>query len=312
MKLKRLFCVAAVCIGTMSAFSAFALPTVDDVQAEIGRGNYTQAQSMMQEVVAAKPGSARAHYLYAEILAHNKRFADAAAQAALARQADPAIRFTDAAKFSAFEQLLQREQRAAANPSLSLGSPAVSPPTALPAPRPAAVPASSGTPGWVWMLALAAAAAAFWAWSSRRRAAVGASSAVAAYPGASAGYPGAAGAMPAPGYGPPGGPGYAAPYGPGYGGPATRPGSGMLGVGLAAAGGVAAGMLAEKMLSGGHHGSDAGLPAAAGAGAGGLVPGLFDADPAAAELESRPIDFGSGDGWGGGDAAPPSSDDGGW
>src|ERR1700712_2589647 len=89
---------------------AFALPTVNDVQAEIGKGNYTQAQSMMREVVAAKPGSAKAHYIYAEILAHNANFAEAAQEARLAKQLDPAIKFTQADKFNEFQKLLDREQ----------------------------------------------------------------------------------------------------------------------------------------------------------------------------------------------------------
>ena len=50
---------------------------------------------MMQEVVAAKPQSAKAHYLYAEILAHDAKFSDAAAQARRAREIDPALSFTN-------------------------------------------------------------------------------------------------------------------------------------------------------------------------------------------------------------------------
>jgi hypothetical protein len=88
----------------------------------------------------------------------------------------------------------------------------------------------------------------------------------------------------------------------------------LLGTGLAVAGGVAAGMLAERLLEGGHQaGSSGGLfPAAAS----GLGAGPYDGrDEAAAarDLEERPVDFGSGDGWGGGDAGDGgSSDDGGW
>ena len=75
----------------------------------------------------------------------------------------------------------------------------------------------------------------------------------------------------------------------------------MLGVGLAAAGGVAAGMLAEKMLHEGHD--ERSIPRDTGGGSG-LVPGSFDGggNSAADELASRDIDFGRGDGWGGSDA----------
>ncbi|MEO8924349.1 MAG: tetratricopeptide repeat protein [Caldimonas sp.] len=67
----------------------WALPTVADVDAEVQKGHYAQAESMMQVVVAAKPQSARAHYVLAEILAHNGRFSAAAAEEARARHLDP-------------------------------------------------------------------------------------------------------------------------------------------------------------------------------------------------------------------------------
>ena len=78
---------------------AFALPTTQDVEAQVRQGNYSQAEAMMNEVVTARPGSARAHYVYAEILAHNRNFAKAADEAQKARQIDPALSFTDPAKF---------------------------------------------------------------------------------------------------------------------------------------------------------------------------------------------------------------------
>lgn len=93
---------------------AHALPTLADVEAEVQKGNYVQAQSMMHEVVTAKPGSAKAHYVYAEVLAHNDDFAQASQEAALAKQIDPALKFTQPEKFNAFEQLLEREKQRAA------------------------------------------------------------------------------------------------------------------------------------------------------------------------------------------------------
>ncbi len=286
--------LAAVALAGL-AFSALALPTVDEVQAEVAKGNYTHAEQMMREVVADKPGSARAHYIYAEILAHDKRFDLAAEQAARAKSIDPGLKFTQPEKFRAFEQLLEREQAAARRPAVTerAAVPAFREPAALPVER------SSGVPGWVWGLGLAAVA--FVAWrvlSTRRQAAP------------------APGYLPAPGAGTPmAAGGYGPSYGPGsMPGPAGSAGSGLLGTGLAVAGGVAAGMLAEKLLSDRQSGPTNPLfPDTAR----GLDGGLLDArpadDPAARELEERPVDFGNGDGWSDGDAGGGGgSSDGGW
>ena len=300
--------LVAVFVLTTSALTAWALPTVDAVQAEVQRGNYAQAEVMMQDVVAAKPGSARAHYIYAEILSHNKRFGEAAKEAARARQIDPALSFTDPVKFKALESLLEREQvaarpRAAATavPPMATAPVAV----ARPAPEPA-----SGVPSWVWVLGLAGVAALVWRLVSRRQQAASPGMGMANMPMAppqAAGY----GPVNAPGYGAGAAPGYA----PGYGQAPSR-GSGLMGVGLGVAGGVAAGMLAEKMLHGGHDSSsNAGLAQGSGLGS----PGMFDDaqvnNPAARELEQRPVDFGNGDGWGGDNADAGGGDDqggGGW
>ena len=306
MTLQRLIvsvALAACCLA------AQALPTLDAVQAEVQRGNYAQAETMMQEVVAAKPGSAKAHYIYAEILAHNRRFDLAASQAARAREADPTLKFADAAKFQAFESLLQREQQAAAAPRALSNAP-LNVPSARPMARQAPAPEpASGIPSWVWVIGLAGVGFVVWRMVSGRRQATAMGSMAAGRPGM-----GPTGVAPA--YAPGGMPGGAPGYGPGYGQP-QAPGMGMMGVGLAAAGGVAAGMLAEKMLHGGHDsGSNPGQSLAAGNQSGGFFDNAPMANPAAQELEQRPVDFGNGDGWGGGDDAGSgggsagSSDDG--
>ena len=67
---------------------------------------------MMREVVAAKPGSAKAHYVYAEILAHDGKIALAAEEAQKARLLDPDVKFTDPEKFRSFEAALLQAQTA--------------------------------------------------------------------------------------------------------------------------------------------------------------------------------------------------------
>jgi hypothetical protein len=255
--------LVGLCLVLLSSF-AWALPTEQEVQDQVHKGNYTQAESMMSDVVAAKPNSAKAHYIYAELLAHNGNFNKAAEETAKARQIDPNLGFTDPAKFKAFEQTLQREQnpptRTRVAPT-SYGTPTTMSPTSP----------GSGVPSWVWIVGLLVVAMVLWRGFMRSRAAgVG--------PIAPAGFGG--------GYGP-GQSG--APYGPG-GAPVGGGGSGLLGTGLAVAGGVAGGMLLDEML---HRRSEGGA----------FNPGIggFDdssgSDSAARQLEDRPIDFGSGNDW---------------
>jgi len=276
MKFSRFFLMCLALLSALWMGAAYALPTVDDVQAATQRGDYAGAEKMMREVVAAKPDSARGHYVLAEILAHERQFTEAAEHARRARTLDPAIKFADSAKFSAFEQLLQREQA-----TKSTATPAVLP--AAPPARMAPPPQSSGGGVPVWLLIVGAGIFIWLAvgWMRRR-------TAMQSQPAMAGGY-GMGNGMGA-GMG---GDGPGMPQQPTSGGP------GMLGVGLAAAGGVAAGMLAEKLLHEGHD--ERSIPRDSGTGSG-LVPGSFDSDSSSAanDLASRDVDFGSGDGWGGG------------
>ena len=294
--MKRKMLLVAACAAALWSAAAFALPSTTDVQAAVKSGDYPKAETMMQEVVAAKPQSAKAHYLYAEILAHDAKFADAAAQARQARALDPALSFTtDPEKFKSFERLLEREQ---AGPAVTPQVQAQAPTTHVNAPP--VVPqqaASSGIPGWVWVGGIAILLFVVFRAISRRA---------------------MANNMAGGGYAPQGGyggmnPGMQQPgYGPGYG-PAPGAGGGLLRTGLAAAGGVAGGMLLERMLEGNRHDENQG-----GGNNYGSQGGSFDngSGQAASELENRPIDFGSGGNDWGGDAGGGSSggsdDGGGW
>ena len=281
MKFPRFLLLCMALLSMLWLGTAQALPNVDEVQAAAQRGDYAGAEKMVREVLVAKPDSARAHYVLAEILAHERQFKEAGEHASRARALDPAIKFTDPAKFSAFEQLLQRQQAArssAQNPgALGAGAP---PPRATPVER---SDSGGGVPIWLLLGGAVIFIALAVRWMRNRTAA----QTQPAFAGA-AGAPGGVG-----GYGMGGGPGL--PQAPGSGGP------GLMGVGLAAAGGVAAGMLAEKLLHGGHD--ERSLPRDGGGSAGGIVPGSFDSDGgSAAELSRRSIDFGTGDGWDSGGA----------
>ena len=269
---------------------AWALPTLQRVETEVQQGHYAQAETMMSEVIAAKPGSAKAHYIYAEILAHNGDFAKAAEQADKAQVLDPDLKFTQPEKFTAFQKLLQREQnplpRTDARTSLF---PATAPAAAAPA-------RASGIPGWVWLAGLGVVGYLLWRGFSRSQGG--------ATPNGSYGMPAATsngyGTVPAGGYGTP------------YPSAATAsPGGGLLKTGLAVAGGVAAGMMVDELL---HRHQGTGVDQLSG-----LQHGILDTpqpDGVARELERRDVDFGNGNDWDAGgsgtDVGGGGSDDDGW
>ena len=275
----------------ISCAVVWALPTVQQVEAEIQQGHYSQAESMMREVVDAKPGSAKGHYIYAEILARNGSFAKAAEETGKAKQLDPDIKFTQPEKFRAFENLLERELKPA---SRARTSTSVIPAVAATSTR---TDQAAGVPSWMWGAALAVVAFLLWRGLSRSRASQSPSMA-----------PSFSGAAPTNGFGAPGMGSAGAPY---AGVPPAPQSSGLLRTGLAVAGGVAAGMLVDEML---HRHQGAGTDQLSS-----LQHGMFDAPPtddAANELASRRVDFGSGADWdsggGGADLGGGGSDDGGW
>ena len=276
---------------------AWAVPTVQQVQAEVQQGHYSQAEGMMREVVDAKPGSAKAHYLYAEILAHNRSFSKAAEEAGKAKQLDPEVKFTQPDKFQAFEKLLEREQKAVQRTEISN--------PVFPATVAAAPPSSAagGIPGWVWLAALGVVGFLLWRGFSRSQATSPAASPSGAY-----GMPATA---PSNGFGNASPGGYAGTGTPYMNAPPASPSGGLLKTGLAVAGGVAAGMMVDEML---HRRPGAGTDQFSGVQRG--VSDVPPTDDAATELERRNVDFGSGNDWdagsSGADPGASASDDGGW
>lgn len=307
--------LAAVLLTSFVATGlAWALPTEAEVQSQVKAGQYGQAEQSMAAVVAAKPDSAKAHYVYAEILAHQRKFDEAATHARRAKALDPAIKFTQPEKFKAFEALLEREQhpggtKAAGGAAAVTALPGDAKPLQVPAAAPAERSSGPGVPGWVWGAGLAVIAVVLWKAVSRGfRSPVG----------------NAAMQMPVqtPVQTPVGGYGGFGNVAPGaYGGPVQPPAGSGLRTGLAAgaglAGGLAAGVLLDQMLhrgegaGNGSHSADAGN---AGAGSGlltGVEPGYFDRElqqDAADQLASRDIDFGNGDSWDDGGSSGSSDD----
>lgn len=274
--MKRFLVAASFAVLTCSAF---ALPSIGEVQAEIAKGHYTRAEEMTREVVAAKPDSARARYVHAEILAHNQRYALAAEEAAQARRLDPGLSFTAPEKFKAFTQLLAREQ-ASANPSPA----AVQPPSRFGVTAPHS---GGGVPLRAWGGAAGLLALLAWRALGARQ------------PARTPWPPATPAAQPTPSTGMPGAGGFGGYAGAPPSAPPSAPaGGGMWGTGMAVAGGVAAGMLAEKLFEA-HRESSPGSAFLSPSRASDPAPAddRFARDAAAEELQRRSIDMGSGDDW---------------
>jgi len=288
----------------LGATLALALPTPKDIEAAVAAGHYTQAESMLREVLQDKPQSAKAHYELGQVLAHEQRYKEAQTQLQKAKDLDPSLKFASSPE--KFNTVFAKVNDLAAAPSSSVVmSPSVAPGThaATQAP-PSAAPNNGGMSlGYVWLAIGGLVALGLWL---RRSAAANASSGNFATAAPSMGTSPAQrgfGAQftpnaPQGAYGPQGYPQQ------GYAQPASG-GSTMAGAVVGGLAGVAAGYALSKALEGDHHAASA--PSSAGtspvADNGGYVP--FDA-PNQPDLGS--FDAGSGSDWDSTDSGVGSDD----
>jgi hypothetical protein len=118
----------AAAVLAIAAASSWALPSLQQVEAAVNAGDYAGAETMTREVVAAKPNAPKAHYILAELMAHNRELSQAKEELNKAKELDPAIHFTALEKFNAFQRELDESigKAAAARvqslPQAALGS----------------------------------------------------------------------------------------------------------------------------------------------------------------------------------------------
>jgi uncharacterized protein len=290
----------------LGATLALALPTPKDIEAAVAAGQYTQAESMLREVLQDKPQSAKAHYELGQVLAHAHRYKEAQTELQKAKDIDPSLKF--ATSPDKFNTVLTKVNELAAAPSSSVVmEPSVAPGThaaAKAAPEPAASGGDSSL-SYVWLAIAGLVVLGLWL----RRSAANAASNVnatayvpAATPMGTAPAQRGFGAQFTPsaapaGYAPQG-------YGPqGYAQPNTG-GSTMTGAVVGGLAGVAAGYALSKALEGDHHAAPAASAGATPAASnGGYVP--FDT-PAQSDLGS--FDAGSGSDWDSADSGGGSDD----
>jgi hypothetical protein len=288
----------ALVLGTTLAL---ALPTPKDIEAAVAAGHYTQAETMLREVLQDKPQSAKAHYELGQVLAHEHRYKEAQTELQKSKDMDPTLKF--AASPEKFNTVYAKVNDLAAAPSSSV----VMEPSAAAATHAVAksTPEAASNSGgfsltYVWVAIAALIALGLWL---RRSSAVNTNTTSYAPAAAPMGTPPAPrgfgaqftpSAAPA-GYAPQG-------YGPqGYAQPHSG-GSTMTGAVMGGLAGVAAGYALSKALEGDHH---AAPPTAASpsAGNGGYVP--FDT-PAQSDLGA--FDAGSGSDWDSADSGGGSDD----
>jgi hypothetical protein len=99
---------ALVCAALAASAMALALPSPKDIETAVSQGHLTQAESMLREVIAAKPQSAKAHYELAQVLLRENRASEAQAELKQAQGIDPTLKFASSDK--QFQELMERTQ----------------------------------------------------------------------------------------------------------------------------------------------------------------------------------------------------------
>ena len=269
--LKSLIASALVLGATL----ALALPAPKDIEAAVAAGHYTQAETLLREVLQDKPQSAKAHYELGQVLAHEQRYKEAQTELEKAKEIDPSLKF--AASPEKFNTVFAKVHELATAPTSSV----VMAPSAVPSTH---APSSGGfSMTYVWLAIAGLVVLGLWL----RRSAAMSANATAYAPAVTPTEPRGFGAQftphaPQNGYAPQG---YAQP---------TSGGSIMAGAVVGGLAGVAAGYALSKALEGDHAPSSA--PSSAGASPaahnGGYVP--FDT-PVQSDLGS--FDAGSGSDW---------------
>ena len=276
----------------LSATFALALPTPKDIEAAVAAGHYTQAETMLRDVLQDKPQSAKAHYELGQVLAHEHRYKEAQTELQKAKDIDPSLKFaTSPEKFNVVMAKVN-DLAAAPTSSVVMEPSVVSGTHAATQVTPQTAPSAGGSSlTYVWIAIAGLVVFGLWL----RRSAVSKTNTASDVPvTSSAGAPSAQrgfGAQFTPNTAPTG-------YAPQAYAQPNSGGSTMTGAVVGGLAGVAAGYALSKALEGDHH-----TPASSLAGAspaadnGGYVP--FDT-PAQTDLGS--FDAGSGGDWDNADA----------
>ncbi|MES2163626.1 MAG: tetratricopeptide repeat protein [Pseudomonadota bacterium] len=109
----RMTLLAGALALAMPAFAAE--PTIHDVYVAAEAGKYTDAQALMDQVLKAHPNSATAHFVEAELLAKQGKFAAAQGELATAERLSPGLPKVNPSALAKLRTLLADGQKPKAN-----------------------------------------------------------------------------------------------------------------------------------------------------------------------------------------------------
>ncbi|NIE63756.1 tetratricopeptide repeat protein [Burkholderia sp. Ax-1719] len=150
---------------------AFAVPSVQQIESAMSQGDWQRADSGLTEVLQAHPDNARAHYLYAQVLNREGRYADALTQVEQAKSLDPQIRFTQPQRFAQVEAKIRSDATRAGATSTSRTSNPFAQQSAAPAAMAAAAAPQHHGPGmgmWIGIAIVVIGIALVLRWTLRR------------------------------------------------------------------------------------------------------------------------------------------------
>ncbi|WP_322008820.1 tetratricopeptide repeat protein [Paraburkholderia sp. J12] len=103
------FLVAAFASLAFVSGAAFAVPSAQQIESAMSQGDWQRADAGLVEVLQAHPNNAHAHYLYAQVLNREGRYADALTQVEQAKSLDPQIHFTTPQNFARVEAKIRAD-----------------------------------------------------------------------------------------------------------------------------------------------------------------------------------------------------------
>lgn len=101
-------------LASLLAFTALAHaadPSAADIAQAVDQKQFHNADVMLHDVIAHHPGSARAHYMLAQVLGYEQRPTDGLAELNAARSIDPSLSFASAQRFEAVQGRLEAAER---------------------------------------------------------------------------------------------------------------------------------------------------------------------------------------------------------